>query len=107
MNDAGFEQYVINRLNEYIKASGLTSYQFAVKTGLSPCTVYNILNGRSKPSLYVIGIVMNYLRIEPIDFFSNFGGHKDYITASDSNRDVLDQIFSQIHDIRDILISQH
>lgn len=111
MDDAGFEQYVIKRLTEYILATGLTAYQFAAVTGLSRSTVYNCLEGKAKPSFYILGIVMNYLQIGPSEFFAGYSNNKRNSNVpeaeSTASMEMLNLIYSKLNSLEDVMAAQN
>lgn len=77
------EAYVREQANKYLEAQGITPYQLGMSGDVSLKTVYNFINGVTKPSLEMLELVCITLGVPLGEFF------KDYDKANFANDKVV------------------
>lgn len=66
------EAYVREQANKYMEAQGVTPYQIGMSGEVSLKTVYNFINGTTKPSLEMLELVSTTLGIPLGEFFKAY-----------------------------------
>ena len=74
-----FREAVYKRIIDFANASGLTLSQLAIKSGMTPSTLYEIKSNNTKlPSLLSVKRICDGLKINLSHFFDT-----EYINAAD------------------------
>ena len=66
------EAYVREQANKYLEIQGVTPYQLGMSGDVSLKTVYNFINGVTKPSLEMLELVSTTLGIPLGEFFKAY-----------------------------------
>lgn len=77
-DDAGLEDFVINRIKELFALGGMNAYRFSIITGIPRTTVSDYLNGHVRPSLYFVGVCCNCLGITQEEFYKTYDVGRSY-----------------------------
>lgn len=77
-DDAGLEDFVINRIKELFALGGMTAYRFSMITGIPRTTVSDYLNGHIHPSLYFVGVCCSCLGISQEEFYKSYDAGRVY-----------------------------